>query len=392
MHTGIDIECVAAEDRRERCQGCLRPRRDCYCAAIPSVDNQTEVLILQHRRERFHPFNTARIVHRALRNSTILIDHVPGIAARLALRPRAGLLYPGTDAALLTEVPAHQLPEQLIVIDGTWHHAKTVVRDIPALGEVPRYRLAPQEPSRYRIRREPHAELLSTVEATVAALRMLEPETSGLDQMLEAFYRMVERQLAYPKTPDGWRRNAARIRHARNIPYALLGDLNRIVALYGESLAVDTGDKTTVHVPVYWTAERLGTGERFACLISPPAPPQEAMLRHWKLSAEDFSDAVTLDEARTRWQAFQRADDVVAVYNNGTARLLEQITHRPPRCIVLKSIDFNPLRRYATLDELMAAEGLTVAPDQLPGRAGRRLANAVALIEHLRALRHCHVA
>ena len=75
-------------------------------ATIPSVDNRTEVLILQHRRERFHPFNTARIVHRSLRNSTMLADHVPGIAARLTIGPRAGLLYPGTDATLLTEVPA----------------------------------------------------------------------------------------------------------------------------------------------------------------------------------------------------------------------------------------------------------------------------------------------
>ena len=212
-----------------------------------------------------------------------------------------------------------------------------------------------------------------------------------LDQMLDAFYRMVERQLSYPKTPDGWRRNAARIRHARNIPYALLGELKHIVALYGESLAVDPGCKTTPHLPVYWTAERLGTGERFACLIAPPAPPQEAMLRHWELTAEDFIDAVTLDEARDTWQAFQRPDDIVVVYNNGTARLREQLTLRPLRCIVLKSIDFNPQRRYSTLDELMAAEGLIVAPGQLPGRAGQRLANAVALIEHLRGLRNCDV-
>ncbi len=304
MRTGTDIENDVGEVRRDRCLGCLRPRRDCYCAVIPCVDNRTEVLILQHRRERFHPFNTARIVHRSLRNSTMLADHVPGIAARLVIGPRAGLLYPGPEAALLTDVPAHQLPQQLIVIDGTWHHAKTVLRDIPALSAVPRYRLAPHEPSRYRIRREPHAELLSTVEATVAALRVLEPGTRGLDQMLDAFYSMVERQLSYPKTPDGWRRNAARIRHARNIPYALLGELKQIVAVYGESVAVNPGCKTAAHLPVYWTAERLGTGERFACLIEPPAPPQEAMLRHWDLTVEDFVGAVRLDERAARGRRF----------------------------------------------------------------------------------------
>ena len=88
-------------------------------------------------------------------------------------------------------MPEGQRPRQLVIIDGTWHHAKTIVRDMPALHYVPRYRIAPDEPSRYRIRREPSAMFLSTVEATVAALRVLEPQTRGLDQQLGAFCSTV---------------------------------------------------------------------------------------------------------------------------------------------------------------------------------------------------------
>ena len=218
-----------------RCFGCFRPQRDCFCAAIPRIDNQTEVLILQHRRERSHRFNTARLVERALRHATVLVDHTAGLADRLALKPRAGLLYPGPGAMLLTDLPPAQRPEQLVIVDGTWHHTKTFLRDIPALRHLPCYRLAPSEPSRYRIRREPSAAFLSTVEAAVAALRVLEPATPGLDQLLEAFDCMIERQLAHPKAMGGWRRNAARSRTYRNVPLALVGDPDRIVVAYGES-------------------------------------------------------------------------------------------------------------------------------------------------------------
>ncbi len=280
---------VVDEVCRDRCLGCFRPRRHCYCAAIPRIDNQTEILILQHRRERFHPFNTARMVHRALRNSSLLVDHTRGLAARLVLRPRVGLLYPGPGAELLANVPVDQRPGQLVVIDGTWHHAKTLVRDLSALHDVPRYSIAPDEPSRYRIRQEPSAMLLSTVEATVAALRVLEPETRGLDQLLNAFCSMVECQLAHPKNKNGWRRNAARIRGGRNIPSALLGNLDHIVVAYGESVADHHDRKAATSVPVYWAAQRLGTGERFASAIQPPVPLQASILRHLELTEEHFA-------------------------------------------------------------------------------------------------------
>ncbi|HEY1599073.1 MAG TPA: tRNA-uridine aminocarboxypropyltransferase [Pirellulales bacterium] len=390
MHS-LAITEIALDARRERCLGCFRPHHDCYCAAIPQIDNQTEILILQHRRERFHPFNTARMVRRALANANLLVDHTPGLAARLAIKPRAGLLYPGPEAELLENVPVEQRPQQLIVIDGTWHHAKTLLRDIPALHEVPRFRIDPHEPSRYRIRREPSATLLSTVEATVAALRALEPETCNLDLLLEAFYGMVERQLAHPKSAHGWRSNRARQPGGLNIPSALLGSLDHIVVAYGESVPEGDSLKATARRPITWAAQRLGTGERFACTIQPPARIDASLLGHFELTEEHFNDALSLAAARAAWNAYARPQDVLAVYNQSTARLLERITNRTVACLVLKSIDFNPQRSYSTLDEVIAGEGLTVAPAQHPGRAGKRLANIMALIEHLRTLKSRNV-
>jgi DTW domain-containing protein YfiP len=372
--------------QRGRCYGCFRPRGDCFCAVIPTIENQTEVLILQHRRERTHPFNTARIVRKSLQNASLIVDNIDQLAARLSLKPRAGLLYPGPGAPLLADVPVAERPEQLVILDGTWHQTKTMLRDIPALQTLPRYRLAPASPSRYGIRREPSAMLISTLEATIAALRVLEPELRGLEQLMDAFLSMVDRQLAHPKTGYGSRTRLRAKRTFRNIPVSLVGNLTNVVVAYGESASRRSDKDRTPRMPVSWVAQRLGTGERFSCLIQPQFPLQESFLGHLELSREDFSQALSLDEARDAWQAFLRPDDSVAVYNQAVARLLTHLGEPSTPCLVLRSVDFNAQQHYTSLDELLAAEGIDVAPAQHPGRAGKRLANVTAFVRHLNVL------
>ena len=370
--------------RRDRCYHCFRPKSDCFCAAIPLIDNQTDVLILQHVRERFHPFNTARIVHRALRNSTLLVDQTSQLAAApLPLKPEAGLLYPGPEAFLLSDLPADQRPKQLVIVDGTWHHAKTLVRDIPALRSLPRYGLAPGSPGRYRIRREPNATSLSTVEAAVAALRELEPETEGLDRLLEAFEMMIERQLAHPRSQPVWRQNRRRNRTTRSIPRILVHDLDNVVVAYGESSCGARGRKPTSRSPVYWVAERLGTGEQCSCTVQPDSPLSKAFLGHLELKPQHFADALSPAEFRAAWAGFLRSTDTLAVYSQSTARLLSHVGADSAKCLVLKSIQFSSGCQNGTLDDLLAAEGIPCPTPWHPGRAGKRLANAVALTRHL---------
>ncbi len=151
-------------------------------------------------RERYHPFNTARMVHHALRNSSLVVDHVDKLGGLLPpFGPRAGLLFPSPDAQIISEVPRCDAPDQLVVLDGTWKHAKRILLSLPVLKALPKYRLVPSAPGQYRIRLEPTSDALSTVEATVEALRVLEPDTDGLDQLLGAFRTMVDTQLAHPQ-------------------------------------------------------------------------------------------------------------------------------------------------------------------------------------------------
>jgi DTW domain-containing protein len=346
-----------------RCYGCFRPREDCFCAAIPAIDNRTHVLILQHKREQFHPFGTARIVERALRSSQRLV----GLDGRFA----AGL--------------PEQRPRQLVVLDGTWHHAKTMFRDVPELHALPRFRLAPTEPSRYGFRREPHAQFISTVEAVIAALRILEPELSGLDGLMAAFLAMVNRQIERSKPTYGARRRKRPRQTFQNVPLAIVNQFENIVVAYGESLPNAVAGSHAL--PAYWVAERLATSERFSARIAPPVPLDETPLGHWELTAEDFAAAVSPAEARAAWQAFLRPSDVLTVYHQRVADLAEQLSGRKATsCLVIKSVDLHPGRRYGTLEELLTADEIPVAPPNHSGRAGRRLANVAAYVRHLHVL------
>jgi hypothetical protein len=291
---------------------------------------------------------------------------------------------------LISDLPPEQHPDQLVILDGTWHHAKTLFRDIPALHKLPQYQLSPEAPGRYRIRREPTATSLSTLEATVAALRVLEPATAGFDRLLEAFETMVDRQLAHPKS--GWRRNQRRQQTGWNIPRALVGDLANVVVAYGESSPGRRGSKPHQRSPIYWVAQRLGTNERVTYALKPEAPFPGSLLGYLELTDQDFANALSYEGFRTAWASFLRPGDTLVVYHQSTLRLLSHVQADIAKPLVLKSVSLNSGRTSGTLDGRLASEGLTSGPAEHPGRAGKRLAKAITLVRHLNALSNAGAA
>ena len=305
--------------------------------------------MLQHRRERFHPFNTARIVNQALQQSHLLVGHNQDLSARfnqLSLEPGTGLLFPGDDAKILTEIPESEFPMQLIVPDGTWHHVKTLMRDIPRLRTLPRFCLAPTNPSRYRIRREPHAHGLSTLEAVVSALRSIEPETRDLDQLLATFDRMIDSQIKQGTT--NWRKNQRRRMGIPNVPRALTGGLENIVVGYGEqepgNFSKSKSERSGQHTPkqaqlMYWTAIRPASGERFHCAIDSPAFQNDTFMQRLRLSPEEVRERTSRDDFAKRWNEFLRPSDRLVVLHPSTATLLHQIQPDAQPPLILKAIN-----------------------------------------------------
>jgi DTW domain-containing protein YfiP len=378
---------------RTRCYGCFRPASQCYCDAIPTILNRTEILLVQHARERDHPFNTARMVRRALKNCTLISGNNSDLAKTgLALSPRAGLLYPGRNAVTLSEIPAHQMPEQLVVIDGTWAQSKTILRDLPQLQRLPCFKLAPSQPGQYRIRLEPTDTSLSTVEATVLALQAIEPETPGLQQLLAAFDTMVQRQLDHPSVGRETYSNGPKNGRTVNVPKSLLGDRSRIVVAYGEAGYRDpkrltAGESEAARPPLFWVAQRLSDDNVFARAIEPEVEMTPSFLNHLELSKQHFENAISIEAFRDHWQCFVQADDILVVYNRGSICLLENVGADFVKSMTLKSINFDQQTTGQTLCEFVHSRKLP-GPASNPGhgRAGKRLANAVALVDYLRAV------
>ncbi|QRY78835.1 DTW domain-containing protein [Pseudomonas sp. PDNC002] len=180
---------------RARCPRCERPLKHCLCGLIPHVDNRTRVLILQHPSEVGHALNTARLAVLGLANAELKVgEDFSGL--ELAAWD-AWLLFPGESALGLVEVAARPVdkPRLLVVPDGTWRKARKLLHLNPSLAALPRVVLPEGLTSRYRLRKAPAEGALSTIEAVVHALDVLDAPQSHAD-LLRPFDALIEGQIA----------------------------------------------------------------------------------------------------------------------------------------------------------------------------------------------------
>ncbi|WP_434456018.1 DTW domain-containing protein [Stutzerimonas urumqiensis] len=184
---------------RLECARCGRPVRLCLCALIPSLDNRTRVLLLQHPDEARHALNTGRFVALGLRKADLWVGETFPALAELIAEHRALLLFPGAAAISATDLAIdHQgdAKERLLIVpDGTWKKARKLLYLNPELEELPRIAVPDGPPGRYRLRKAPSAQALSTVEAVVRALNALEPPAS-FDELLAPFEALIASQIA----------------------------------------------------------------------------------------------------------------------------------------------------------------------------------------------------
>ncbi|WP_074860489.1 tRNA-uridine aminocarboxypropyltransferase [Ectopseudomonas oleovorans] len=182
---------------RPTCSRCQRPLGHCLCPLIPVLESRTRVLILQHPSEVGHALNTARLAALGLRNAELRVgevfDDLPQLLAQSDYR--ACLLFPGDEAVVLTGYVPKEKPLLLVVPDGTWRKARKLLHLNPSLAALPRVSLGAVAPSRYRLRKAPAEGALSTIEAIVAALDVLEAP-QGFEALLRPFDALIEGQIA----------------------------------------------------------------------------------------------------------------------------------------------------------------------------------------------------
>lgn len=351
---------------------------------------RTHVVLLQHMRERKVAIGTARIAHLALEGSELFVGvdfsanrRIQSLAA--ARDGSVAVLFPGEGAA-----PAAALAgklETLIVVDGTWSLARKLLRVNPALQALPRIGLTPARAGNYRIRKEPAAHCLSTVEAVAQVLSELEGEPARFEAMLAAFDKMVDRQIACHAVRQGPSRYLIhKVRRPPWVPPELARELDDVVIAYAEangpSLRAEVRfDPELVHL----VAERAATGERFEALVRPRRPLAPRIPGHLQVSAEALLSGERIADAMERFRAFLGPRPVLAIWSAFTRDLLAREGIRPERVLDVRTAAERRLRaRPGDPEHAAQALGREVPPAWGQGRAGRRLAMVRAVVDALR--------
>jgi DTW domain-containing protein YfiP len=154
-------------------------------------------LLLQHPSEVSHALNTARLAALGLTNAQLVVGEVFDELPTLLNPPgyQARLLFPADDAQPLQAYAPDDRPLLLVVPDGTWRKARKMLHLNPMLAALPRVTLAEGTASRYRLRKAPGPGALSTIEAIVQALQVLEAPAS-FERLLKPFEALIEGQIA----------------------------------------------------------------------------------------------------------------------------------------------------------------------------------------------------
>lgn len=382
---------IAEPDYRPICLRCRRPERVCWCDRLQPVQSRTRACFLQHPRESREAIGTARMAHLSLPNSELHVGVEFGAHQRvreLAASGETALLFPGEgaiDPAALVDKP----PRTLIVVDGTWAQARKVIKRNPFLQALPRIGFLPPRPSNYRIRKEPAAECVSTIEAVVHVLGALEGEPERFRALLGAFERMVDLQLEFvaarPGPPRVRYKKPKRARKDGTVA-ELRARPQDVVAIYAESNAFPLesgvpGDPELLQL----VALRPATGERFESILAPRRPLAPHAPLHLEIAEERILGGETVPVALARFASFLREGDLFCAWGHYALDLLRaesapELPFSDLRLAAARRLS----RRPGGVEQAVRLLGRATLPEPLgEGRAGRRLASLAALLELL---------
>lgn len=353
-------------------------------------------MFLQHPREARTAIGTARIAHLGLSRSELHEGIEFGAHPRIAelvSSPGTALLFPGEGAVAPDEL--ERPPDTLLVIDGTWPQARKMISLNPELRALPRIGFMPRRPGNYRIRREPAAHCVATVEAVVEVLAAFERDETRFAPLIRAFDSMVEAQISA---------TAARTDPPRRLlkpcdPWwysTAIPDLDalwpRLVAIAGEANAHGRDSGVTGKPElVQLTAMRLATGETFNAFLAPRRELAANTCRHLDVPNESLARGGSVADVLAEWSRFIGPDDRLMGWGGHGLELLAEEGWRPSaEPIDMRLVAAHRLKRRPGTAEA-AAQAVGGSLDSIlpaPGRAGRALRAMAALTRALLDEKH----
>ncbi|MDC8829184.1 tRNA-uridine aminocarboxypropyltransferase [Alteromonas gilva] len=181
---------------RQCCSDCGYPLKTCLCQDIAAVNNQAEIIILQHPKEASHAKNTVRLLTHSLAKIKIYVGKsaidFSSLQELLRSQPlNTVVLYPSPNSQVLNITEARKTKiERVIFIDGSWKQAYGMWKNNEWLNRFPFYKLALPNAGQYAIRKSKLDISLSTLEAVAYSLNTIEQlDTKPLLQLLTSFTR-----------------------------------------------------------------------------------------------------------------------------------------------------------------------------------------------------------
>ncbi|HZU95212.1 MAG TPA: tRNA-uridine aminocarboxypropyltransferase [Planctomycetota bacterium] len=370
---------------RPFCYVCRRAQVLCVCGDVKPIPTATRLIFLQHAEEAWNQIGTARLAHLSLPNSVLLEGHDFADDARLASALEGQetlLLYPTRDAVPLESLEPGK-PRALVVIDGTWPQARNLFNHTPALRSLQGVKIPRGQKSRYRIRLQPRMECLSTLEAAVRALGVLEGDPARFEPILEAFDRMVDRHIALAAAQG---KQIVKARPMRKIPPELVGNDDVLVFVNGETLnKIDPVTGSLKPDLIQWSARRVATGETFDAVIASRPDIEPAELRYLGLEGEPL---LSVDEFADSWRAFVRPGDVYLSWGFYASNALGDILGRrlAPQIDLRRATKHVLNRKVQRPEDALLEFDLPTPAPIARGRGGVRLA---AIRDILTCLRGC---
>jgi len=191
----------------ERCAGCRLVLSHCLCHLRPIVATRAGVCLLMAEHETLKPSNTgwliADVVPDTMAFGWARTEVDPALLALLAdPQWQPYVVFPGEFVApervvdqLLPEpigdecAATHQKRPLFILLDATWSEARKIFKKSPYLLPFPVLSLAPEQLSRYRLRRSKRDDHLCTSEVAAVCLGMAGDTLAAqtLDAYLDVF-------------------------------------------------------------------------------------------------------------------------------------------------------------------------------------------------------------
>jgi DTW domain-containing protein YfiP len=166
----------------ERCPGCRLVPSHCICALLPEVPAQSGMCLLMADIEPLKPSNTGWLIADVVPDTFAFgwarTEVDPALLALLAdPKWQPYVVFPGEfvepERVVQAVQPLHASQRPLfILLDATWPEARKMFRKSPYLNRLPVLSLAPEQVSRYQLRRSKRDDHFCTSEVASLCLEL----------------------------------------------------------------------------------------------------------------------------------------------------------------------------------------------------------------------------